>query len=44
MTRIISYQEGNFLGIVAYKEMMRWLEKAHQVQAQIEYIREIQKG
>jgi hypothetical protein len=44
MTRIVSYQEETLLGLIAYKEMMRWSEKAHQVLAQIEYIREIQKG
>jgi hypothetical protein len=44
MTKIVSYQEETLLGLVAYKEMMRWSEKYHQVLAQIEYIREIQKG
>jgi hypothetical protein len=44
MTRTVSYQEENFLGVIENKEMMRWYEKAHQVMAQIEYIKEIQKG
>jgi hypothetical protein len=44
MTRIGSYQEDTLLSLVAYKEMMRWSNKDHQLLAQIEYIKEIQKG
>jgi hypothetical protein len=44
MTKIVGFQEETLLGLMAYKEMMRWYEKSHQVSEQIEYIREIQKG
>jgi hypothetical protein len=44
MTQIIGYQEETLMGLIAYKDMMKWSEKYHQVLEKIEYIREIQKG
>jgi hypothetical protein len=41
MNRIVTYQEDILLGLIVYKEMMRWSNKSHQVLAQIEYIIEI---
>jgi hypothetical protein len=38
------YQEETFLCLVAHKNMLRWVEKAHMVLTQIEYFKEIQKG
>jgi hypothetical protein len=44
MTWIIGYQEETLMGLIAYKDMMKWSKKSHQVLEKIEYIREIQKG
>jgi hypothetical protein len=44
MAKTVNYQEENFLSMVTHKEMLRWSEQAHRALAQIEYIKEIQKG
>jgi hypothetical protein len=44
MAQVVSYQEETLLGLIAHKDMMRWSERSHKDLAQIEYIREIQKG
>jgi hypothetical protein len=44
MTKFVSYQEDTLLGLIAYKEIMIWLDKSHYILEQIEYIREIHKG
>jgi hypothetical protein len=44
MTWIIGYQEETLMGLIDYKDMMKWFEKSHHMLEKIEYIREIQKG
>jgi hypothetical protein len=44
MAQVVNYQEETLLGMVSHKDMLRWSEREHKALAQIEYIKEIQKG